>query len=460
MGITTLSPELVHYRLLIVEPLSQKLLALSCRDRYCLPQIGIPVWARPAREVQDICRSLWDLQVFVVRFLALEQDVPVHYAIVEVLARGSNALLKLLPPEQALDQESPEARCVLLGKLFTEDGCQPMDRVGWIDAAIQWVESSVGREISVSAQVEQFNAGGGFALVRFTMEEGSHYWLKATGGPNAHEFGINCYLSDPNRATSQYLPQLIDTREPWNAWLMAGDAMELSEMSRDPLEALPVLNDVVVSLARLQIATVGEVDSLLALGSSDHRFGKLFLAVPELFDYLQIAMSCQASTRVPRVERSRLAELRKVVGDTCRRMEDLELPVSLVHGDLNRGNILRKEHCFFIDWSEARVGCPLLSLQHALLLNQVDDGIGRGELKRSLMQSYGDEWGVVSDLDRLEDGLRSTPLLAALSALYGRGDWLRNGERDHPNRLAYARTLTRHMDRAAREMNGECEPCS
>jgi hypothetical protein len=42
------------------------------------------------------------------------------------------------------------------------------------------------------------------------------------------------------------------------------------------------------------------------------------------------------------------------------------------------------------------------------------------------------------------------PLLAAYSSLYGRGDWVMTPQHDDPRRLAFARTIARHMDRAAR----------
>ena len=43
------------------------------------------------------------------------------------------------------------------------------------------------------------------------------------------------------------------------------------------------------------------------------------------------------------------------------------------------------------------------------------------------------------------------PILAAASTLYGRGDWLTSPRRDDQCRQSYARSLARHMDRAARE---------
>jgi hypothetical protein len=54
------------------------------------------------------------------------------------------------------------------------------------------------------------------------------------------------------------------------------------------------------------------------------------------------------------------------------------------------------------------------------------------------------------DPEDLEEGLVYMPILAAASALYGRGDWLTTSQRGQTHRQAHARCLARHMDRAAR----------
>jgi hypothetical protein len=42
-----------------------------------------------------------------------------------------------------------------------------------------------------------------------------------------------------------------------------------------------------------------------------------------------------------------------------------------------------------------------------------------------------------------------TPLLAVVSSLFGRGDWLHSARRDNPHHQKYVRNLARCMDRAA-----------
>jgi len=92
-----------------------------------------------------------------------------------------------------------------------------------------------------------------------------------------------------------------------------------------------------------------------------------------LRDYLEEAMSLQTSTKAPLLEKKRIQEIRTIFEAVCQRVEHLGICETIVHGDMNRGNILTGVgHGQFIDWSEAYLGNPLISLQHLLLLNKVE----------------------------------------------------------------------------------------
>jgi hypothetical protein len=205
-------------------------------------------------------------------------------------------------------------------------------------------------------------------------------------------------------------------------------------------------------MAELQIKTKGLRHDLLDAGAFDQGM-KTFQAHSEaLFDYLEEAMSLQTSTKAPRLEKARLQQMQRIFLDVCRRMEDLGLPETIVHGDMNHGNILTGcGHCQFIDWCEAYVGNPLISLEHLLLFNRVESAEVRAFVNRALKERYRDVWLAKSDPAPIDEGLVYMPVLAVASALYGRGDWLTTSQRDQTHRQAYARTLARHMDRAARD---------
>jgi hypothetical protein len=160
----------------------------------------------------------------------------------------------------------------------------------------------------------------------------------------------------------------------------------------------------------------------------------------------------QTSAKVPPIAQSRLQEIRMTFEDVCRRMEDLDLPETIVHGDMNRGNILVNcGHCQFIDWCEAYVGNPLIGLQHLLLLNKVEQPERRIDINRALREKYRATWSGSCNSAAIDEGFLYMPLLAIASTLYGRGDWLASPQRNDRRRQSYARSLARHMERAARE---------
>jgi aminoglycoside phosphotransferase (APT) family kinase protein len=133
-------------------------------------------------------------------------------------------------------------------------------------------------------------------------------------------------------------------------------------------------------------------------------------------------------------------------------MGELGLPETIIHGDLNLGNILMHERgCRFIDWSEAYVGNPLVSLQHLLLLNRAEPPGPRALVERVLVERYRAVIERACDSPLVGKGLVYMPLMAAASALYGRGDrFAATASRSEPS-YAYARSVARHMDRAARD---------
>jgi hypothetical protein len=116
------------------------------------------------------------------------------------------------------------------------------------------------------------------------------------------------------------------------------------------------------------------------------------------------------------------------------------------------GNILsRGDRCQFIDWCETYVGDPFITLQHLLLLNPIEDHSVKASIEENLKNKYRAVMRRICDAAVIEQGFVCMPLMAAASALYGRGDWLNAGDRPNPQRRTLARTIARYMDRAARE---------
>jgi hypothetical protein len=203
-------------------------------------------------------------------------------------------------------------------------------------------------------------------------------------------------------------------------------------------------------MASLQVNTVEHHSKLLNVGAFDQSMAVFQQHSESLFNFMEEAMSLQTSTRAPRVAMARLKEIRGIFEITCRRVEDLDLPQTVIHGDMNWGNILvGPDHCMFLDWSETYVGCPFVTLPHLLLLNHAEEPEKRALLDVFFKGKYKKNWLHLCDETTIDSAFAYMPLLAIASALYGRCDWLNTQVRDEVGRQVYARNLTRHLDRAA-----------
>ncbi|HTF70877.1 MAG TPA: phosphotransferase [Edaphobacter sp.] len=433
-----------EYRILLVDPESRGLYALEREGEYRLIRVVVAQGTRLARELQKTLRDAWGLAVLILNIVTTE-DAMSPCAVAELLHGELAPKFRGIQPEQLPSYELSEQERASLLAILDGDTKSPIGGIGWIDEAIAWVETATGRRVSSKADVEQYNAGGGFSLIRLRMEGGCDYWLKATGAPNTHESRITSLLSKLCRG---YVPEVVAERPAWNAWLMRDDGDRIVALSGEASDVARLLASAVESLAELQMRTVGAEMDLFAAGAVDHRTRVLRTEAEGLFAYVDEAMGLQTSTKVPRIETKRLCELQNLFEDVCSYMEDLGLPDTLLHGDMNLGNILvAGERCVFIDWCEAYVGNPLVTFEHLLLLNQIEDQ----SVKASLRETYRSATSKMCDPRAVDAGFACMPLIAAASTIFGRGDWFRTPGRSDPRQQAYVRGIARHMDRAARE---------
>jgi hypothetical protein len=233
---------------------------------------------------------------------------------------------------------------------------------------------------------------------------------------------------------------------------MCNDGDGIAALPREAPAVERLLEGAVESLAELQMRTVGAELDLLEAGALDHRTHILRTEAEALFAYIDEAMGLQTSTRVTRIETKRLRELQNLFEDACGYVEDLGLPDTVLHGDMNLANILvADERCVFVDWCEAYVGNPLVTFEHLLLLNQIEDPTQKASCDQRLRETYRAAMSKMCDRRAVDAGFAYMPLLAAGSTILGRRGWLRTSERNDPRRQAYVRGIARHMDRVARE---------
>jgi hypothetical protein len=270
------------------------------------------------------------------------------------------------------------------------------------------------------------------------VEQNSVYWLKAILGPGESELAVTQALV---RLYPEALPVVLSVNQAWGAWLTADAGDPLPEGAD-----LPIMQQAVGTMAELQRHTVGYRNLLLDVGGLDRSPRVLHSRCRELFVYLEEAMAQQTSTKAPRLEPKRLRHMERLAEDVCLRLDDLVIPDAIVHGDMNRGNVVYDGvRCRFLDWREAYVGNAFVSLEHLLLLSSRE--MSYRETSR-LKEAYARAWRDLIPEWRIGAALKLTPVVAGLSALYGRGDWLDSERRNSPARLRYARNIARHLDRA------------
>jgi Phosphotransferase enzyme family len=437
-----------EYRLAMVLPHSMRVLALSGPHKVQLPRVRILPSARIAAEITKVIQVHWGIKAIVLEILWLA-DITSACAVVEIFSAGKGSdlprgLVMVDYDDLPQTELSFEERPIVLAIVSGDPGSRgPFSRIGWLLEVMDWIRSAVPGTPEFS-DFHQINAGHGFALVRFSTVQGRAYWLKATGEPNRHEFDITIKLS---QICSGYLPTVVAVRQDWNTWVVedAGDCLE----EPTPFSYLELA---VSNLEGIHRRTVHRTAELKRSGFPHRSVSTLNENLPELFEYLQDVMVLQRSTRVPRLGPFRLRQLGAILRNACDRMQDLDVPDSVVHNDLNRGNILfDKGRCVFTDWCETSIGNPFFDFER-LALSLPSLGRHRDRDLMTLRTIYRRCWSDELSSSEIDEAFLLAPLLAAASYLYGRGDWLRSMRRSDPYVQSHARAVARFIDRAAYDL--------
>ena len=433
----------IELKVAIVEPTSRKIFARMEHGRPRLPRLTILQRSRLARAVQVGIEEQIGVHTVVVDFIPFQSDVPSIVA-AEANMNQAQAGLCTTPLIDFSASEIPDPDRHDLEAILYDRNEHLVSRIGWVQKATRWFEQVIGTKAYPKESIKQHNAGRGFALLQFTLRDHREFWIKATSRSNSHERALTHALSQLSPSS---LPDFLAEEPEWNAWLMSGSPVDVGTSSG----ALGAdLGTAVHTLAKLQRNTVGQDTSLLEVGAFDQRLSTLRTDAGALFEYISSAMTHQVSTKVDRIHDNRLCEIKQTFVDGCDILQSTGVPHTIVHGDMNQGNLLLSGGgCRLIDWSEGCVGLPFATLQHLLLLNTAEGTPSSMRTNRDLINTYSDASQAFLSRRQHEEGVRWMPLFAPVAALYGRGAWLRNGEQNSASRYTFARTVARYMDKAA-----------
>src|SRR5208282_4198961 len=180
-------------------------------------------------------------------------------------------------------------------------------------------------------------------------------WFKAVGEPNTREYSVALTLA---RVSPEYVPKILATRHEWNAWL-AEDVAGVSLASHTELSQW---ESAARSLASLQMSALRVTRDLSHAGARDLSFRCLHSCVDPFFEFLLDNSSRSNTGNVEQLAISDRHRLRLVILDCLTTLDDLALPPSIGHMDLNPHNIIfSAPDCIFLDWAESFVGSPFFS---------------------------------------------------------------------------------------------------
>lgn len=268
----------------------------------------------------------------------------------------------------------------------------PWQRPGWLPATVQAADAELARlGRPRTGRPEQMRHTSLTALVRLPTAAGP-VWLKAVPSAFAHEPALARFV---NGIAPEAAPTVLASLEGF--WLAEAFPPETGEPNED----------VLASLARVQIAAVGQVDTLRRLGCPDRRLGGL---VAELSGLAERAVLAPA-------ERHRLQALLPGIAEAVEIVSGLPVPDTLVHGDLSPGNARSVGSSWLIyDWTDGCIAPPFLDLASPLSYEAGE------ERREARLRSFAAAWALHAPATALDRALACAPLLGAAHqvATYGR----------------------------------------
>lgn len=443
------SSEIRELQVALIHPGDEVMYLERHGDTLKLPTVAIPAASRTAHAVQEAVFSAWSIKSFVLD--CSRDDREILLATCLVLSDLPPRILHPVCLRTYLDSFCDTKRREHLARIMEDKHPSVFSNISWHRKAVSWIEGVTGESLSSMEEIVQLKCGPSAFLACFPMQNGRQYWMKATTGSHRHEAELTRFLSslfDEDGSSRRPVPKVIATHPEWNAWLTAGisEAYDIAEFS--VTETREMLLKAADSLARLQREAHRHQEELFRLGASDQLCEMMLRSLPHIRPFLIDAMARQSSSKAPQLNNSDIDLICDELEEALQSPEVQKMPASILHGDLNEGNLLLGESVQFIDWNEAYVGPCCISLQHLLLLNRHVDQEAQQAISASVVPQYIAAWSDIAPPHQMRKGLSAMDLLGAFSVIHGRGPWPSTRRSEPETYLAYVRMLTRHMHRA------------
>ena len=454
------------YRILLLQKNGSELL-VSGRPPFTLPCVEIPRWERTAENMIAAVRKRYGTSamcLFTPELSATARDgEPPLYQVMETREAKTAAPdeTRWLHVHSFVDQSFADRHDFFaitemlrqIAEFQSGEAVGPFGRPGWIEELCSWVQCEIEPYgLRLSGEFRQLNASPAFALVRLETN-GQAVWFKAVGEPNLREFPISITLS---KLFPALVPTVVAIHPAWHGWLTT----EFRSSTLDEVSDARAWELAAHALAELQLASVGKTDQLLRAGCRDLRITALLALVDPFLEAMSGLMEQQQKTPPPILGRDDLRTLGKQVKGALSNLAGLEIEDTLGHLDFNPGNILcSADQCIFLDWAEAYVGPPFLTLEY--LREHLARLLRKGaNLGADVVKPYQTTWQRITRPETVSAAMELTPLLAVFAYAAGMGAWQNLAMLREPNTASHLRSLTRRMHGEMLRLQDRRQLCS
>jgi len=443
-----------RYRVILLDRNGMQVLLVRNGTRLAFPEVEVPCFQRIAPNLSAAVKREWGQEVLCLFPLGnvTSSKVPrgQRYYLAQAFhcrdaARQSSWVpMASLRPSAFRDSADYGTLSACRARFSPNGGntSGPFEKLGWFPEVTAWIDKSIGPSgLRLTGTFRQLNASAAFSLIRFETN-GPAVWFKAVGEPNVHEVEISRYLA---RFYPDFVPNILAVREQWNAWLTT----EAQGTHLDEHSDIETWIMVAKTLADLQIASIGHSLHLIKAGCRDVRACALIDSVDPLLEAMATLMEQQTKVSPAPLGRKELAVLGTQLKDVLSAYSNLDIRNTLGHLDFNPGNIIASQgHCVFLDWAEACVGPPFLTVQFLIerlrRLRRADES---WELR--LLSAYSENWRSLVGNREITEALAVAPLLAAFTYTASAGTWRDASRLNDPDIARHFRSLTRRIKHEA-----------
>jgi hypothetical protein len=398
-----------------------------------LPRVAIPRFTRVAHAATRAALEKWGLRLFVILSVLPPTTADASPGGEELTlvcrlqdANAGHEGLSWHDPEQVRlpveEGRSVEAAIREFEPYDSGAKASNFGRYAALDELRAWYSPALEATGLRETAIEQWNGDPWFALFRITTQPidpvstdtARPFWFKAVGEPNTREYAVTVALTSE---CPYWFPKMVATKPEWHGWLM--EEVNGHELDVEP-DGRPWALTARI-LAKVQKRFVGQEDRLLELGCRDWRMPQVLASLDPFFEDMEEIMQRQANEPPRILERSELRTLKVRCQDLCHRVEDVDVPYTIAHGDFSPHNVLVSNGWpVLIDWAEAYVGFPFISWEY-FWNRMVKDHPAHAEWHERMHRNYAYRvWAPMLGRSRADAALKLSPAMAVLNlALYG-----------------------------------------